>query len=212
MLLSAACVKKPSVSDFDAPASVVPQFPADQYEYKYQWYATLTPEEIVSTLTLDQKAAQIVQPLLYMLMGGGSLPEGESEPIRSHCYGSIYADEGMQTAEQWREILDSLQQQAIESEAGISLLVAEDDVHGVGYCIDGVYFPHSIGQGAANDEEQVVSALNCGIDVFMEGQRYDEARQAIIDGVNDGTLSKERRHSKAGDRLGRIQSGRRKAH
>lgn len=62
----------------------------------------------------------------------------------------------------------------------------------MGYCIDGVYFPHNIGQGAANDEEQIVSALNCGIDVLMEGQRYDEARQAIIDGVNDGTLTEER--------------------
>ena len=364
MLLSAtACSKNPAVSDSDASVVVVPQFPADQYEYKYQWYATLTPEEIVSTLTLDQKASQIVQPLLYMLMGDGSLPEGEDKPIESHCYGSIYADEGMQTAEQWREILDGLQQQAIESEAGIPLLIAEDDAHGVGYCIDGVYFPHNIGQGAANDEElaykvglitadeaklchmpwnlypcvaqstdprwgrtyecyssdldtikrlstsytkglidggviatakhyfgdgntgyatgentpvaprlfdrgdaqlsdaeiaellavyqaqidagvqvimvsysslngtkmhenaeyirklrdemgfegvimtdsmavesttpltykeQVVSALNCGIDVLMEGQRYDEARQAIIDGVADGTLSEER--------------------
>lgn len=33
------------------------------------------------------------------------------------------------------------------------MLLAQDDVHGVGYCRDAVYFPHNIGIGAANDEK-----------------------------------------------------------
>ena len=123
------------------------KFPKGKYQYKYQWYATMTPEEIVGTLTLEQKAAQMVQPILYKTQAD------ESKPMATHCYGSIYGDEGMLTAEEWRKTLDAFQKEAIESEAGIPYIVAQDDVHGVGYCVDGVFFPHNIGQGAANDEE-----------------------------------------------------------
>ena len=124
-----------------------PKFPEGKYQYKYQWYATLTPKQIVSTLTLEQKAAQMVQPILY------KVAEDETAPMKTYGYGSIYGDEGQLTAAEWRELLDKYQQEAIESEAGIPYFVAQDDVHGVGYCIDAVYFPHNIGIGAANDEE-----------------------------------------------------------
>ena len=123
------------------------KFPKGKYQYKYQWYATMTPEEIVGTLTLEQKAAQMVQPILYKTQAD------ELKPMATNCYGSIYGDEGMLTAEEWRKTLDEFQKEAIESEAGIPYIVAQDDVHGVGYCVDGVFFPHNIGQGAANDEE-----------------------------------------------------------
>ncbi len=33
------------------------------------------------------------------------------------------------------------------------MLLAQDDVHGVGYCRDAVYFPHNIGIGASGDEK-----------------------------------------------------------
>lgn len=124
-----------------------PKFPEGKYQYKYQWYATLKPKQIVDSLTLEQKASQMVQPILYKVFAD------ESNPMKTYGYGSIYGDEGQMTAEQWRETLDKYQQEAIESEAGIPYLVAQDDVHGVGYCIDAVYFPHNIGIGAANDEE-----------------------------------------------------------
>ena len=123
------------------------KFPKGKYKYKYQWYQTMTPEEIVGTLTLEQKAAQLVQPILYKVQSD------ESKPMATNCYGSIYGDEGMLTADEWRKTLDAFQKEAIESETGIPYIVAQDDVHGVGYCVDGVFFPHNIGQGAANDEE-----------------------------------------------------------
>lgn len=124
-----------------------PKYPEGKYQYKYQWYATLTPKQIVSSLTLEQKAAQMVQPILY------KVASDETSPMKTYGYGSIYGDEGQMTAAEWREMLDKYQQEAIESEAGIPYFVAQDDVHGVGYCIDAVYFPHNIGIGAANDEE-----------------------------------------------------------
>ena len=114
------------------------------YEYKYQRYATMSPEEIVAELTLEQKAAQMVQPLLK---------NTDVQGMQDYCYGSIYGDEGVHTAEEWSEIIDEYQKAAIESEPGIPFLLAQDDVHGVGYCVGAVYFPHNIGIGAANDEE-----------------------------------------------------------
>ncbi|MBQ6018175.1 MAG: glycoside hydrolase family 3 protein [Clostridiales bacterium] len=116
----------------------------DIYEFKYQKYATMSPEEIVAELTLEQKAAQMVQPILY---------NSDIQGMQDYCYGSIYGDEGVHTAEEWSQIVDDYQKAAIESEPGIPFLLAQDDVHGVGYCVGAVYFPHNIGIGAANDEE-----------------------------------------------------------
>ena len=112
-------------------------------EYKYQRYAAMSPEEIVAELTLEQKAAQMVQPFVY---------KANDQRMKAVCYGSIYGDMGAVLASQWREKVDRYQQAAVESEAGIPFLYAQDDVHGVGYCMDAVFFPHNIGQGAANDE------------------------------------------------------------
>ena len=118
---------------------------AEAYLIKaYQKYASMTPEEIVAGMTLEQKAAQMVQPIAYAI---------DPEVMQDNCYGSIYGDTSMLNASEWREFTDIYQQAAIESGAGIPNLMALDDVHGMGYCRDAVYFPHNIGQGAANDEE-----------------------------------------------------------
>ena len=113
------------------------------YDYKYQKYAAMSPEEIVNELSLEQKAAQMVQPILY---------NSNIQGMQDYCYGSIYGDEGVHTAAEWCKIVDDYQKAAIESETGIPFLLAQDDVHGVGYCVGAVYFPHNIGIGAANDE------------------------------------------------------------
>ncbi len=177
MLFSVACdgkSKGTSASDnpsdtssevSEKPSETAVPFPSDQYEYKYQWYATMTPEDITSTLTLEQKAAQMVQPILYMVS------QDEEAPFRTYDYGSLYGDEGQFTAEEWRTMIDGYQKEAIESEAGIPYLVAQDNVHGVGYCIDAVYFPHNIGVGAANDEDLAYQ---------MGRIAADEARQCHI--------------------------------
>ena len=126
------------------PEEITSETTVNTYDYKYQRYASMSPEEIASELTLEQKAAQMVQPLLK---------NSDIQGMQDCCYGSIYGDEGKYTAEEWSKIVDEYQKAAIESEAGIPLLLAQDDVHGVGYCVGAVYFPHNIGVGAANDEE-----------------------------------------------------------
>ena len=111
---------------------------------RYKNYAKMTPEQIVSQLTLEQKAAQMVQPAIY---------KTSNDDMRANGYGSVLSTAGHTDAEQWRKIVDGFQQASLESPSGIPFIYGQDDVHGVNYCVNAVYFPHSIGIGAANDEE-----------------------------------------------------------
>ena len=134
-----------SVAESVTTESTESQLPDEEIpEYKYQLYATMTPEEIVAGLTLEQKAAQMVQPAVYCV---------DEDAMRENDYGSILSTQGSIGAAEWRELVDGFQEAAIESEAGIPYVYGQDDVHGVNYCLDAVYFPHNIGAGAANDEE-----------------------------------------------------------
>lgn len=137
-----------SVAAFPATAEIVdnPEKLSDTEMYRYQVYASMSPEEIVAEMTLEQKVSQMVQPISYKVDDG---------PMREYCYGSIYGDEAVRSAAQWREISDGYQATAISSESGIPFLLAQDNAHGVGYCVNAVIFPHNIGIGAANDEELV---------------------------------------------------------
>ena len=152
MIMSfAACAKETSVSMTSGTVSETTEVSEAPYDFMYQKYADMTPEEITACLTVEQKAAQMVQPIQYKIAD-------DQDAMRNNCYGTIYADEGMLTAEEWRTLSDGYQKEAVESDAGIPYLLAQDDVHGVGYCINAVYFPHNIGQGAANDEELAYQA------------------------------------------------------
>ncbi len=111
---------------------------------RYKNYAKMTPEQIVAQMTLEQKAAQMVQPAVYRIT---------NDDMRAKGYGSVLSTSGHTNAEQWRKTVDGLQQAAIESPSGIPFIYGQDDVHGVNYCVNAVYFPHNIGIGAANDEE-----------------------------------------------------------
>ena len=113
-------------------------------EYKCIGYASMSPEEIVAGLTLEQKAAQMVMPAVYNIT---------PDKMKDKDYGSILSTAGSIDAAYWRSVVDCYQDSAISSDAGIPFIYGQDDVHGVGYCINAVYFPHNIGQGAANDEE-----------------------------------------------------------
>jgi beta-glucosidase len=116
----------------------------DETGYKYEEYASMSPEEIVVGMTLEQKTAQMVQPAVYNV--------SESD-MKKYDYGSILSTMGCIDAAEWRDTVDGYQKAAIKSESGIPYIYGQDDVHGVNYCENAVYFPHNIGQGAANDEE-----------------------------------------------------------
>lgn len=107
-------------------------------------YAGQTPEEILGQLSLDQKAAQMVQPACYSVDENGML---------TFDYGSILSKAETLDYKNWQQYVDGFQEAAVKSASGIPYLYGQDDVHGVNYCLDTVIFPHNIGMGAANDEE-----------------------------------------------------------
>lgn len=115
-----------------------------EYDYKYQKYATMSAEEIVASLTLEQKAAQMVQPAVYAV---------SADQMKEFDYGSILSKSSSVTYNEWQQIVNEFQTAAISSESGIPYLYGQDDVHGVNYCAGAVLFPHNIGIGAANDPE-----------------------------------------------------------
>lgn len=113
-------------------------------EDKYLKYADMSAEDIVSSLTLEQKAMQMVQPACY---------NTDLKEMKKNCYGSILSRYFYYDYQQWQEYVDSFQKEAVSSEAGIPFVYGQDDVHGVNYALDTVIFPHNIGLGAADDEE-----------------------------------------------------------
>ncbi len=110
-------------------------------------YEGMTAEEIVATLTLEQKVAQMFQPAFYNLRNG--------EMTRKD-YGSILSkfDEIPEPdCEGWNTLIDKFQDEALASDAQIPYFYGQDSVHGVNFAAGTVIYPHNINIGAANDIE-----------------------------------------------------------
>ena len=88
------------------------------------WCTGMTAEEIVSQLTLEQKASQMVQPACYNI---------NADEMAAYCYGSILSQGAHLNAAEWRDYTAWFQQAALRSEAGIPYIYGQDDVHGVNY-------------------------------------------------------------------------------
>ena len=103
-------------------------------------------ENILTRLTLDQKAAQMVQGAVY------NMPYNQ---MKEKCYGSILSTFGENSlnASEWKEMILKYQKEAISSEAGVPYIYGNDQIHGLAGCKGAVIFPHNIGIGAANDKE-----------------------------------------------------------
>ena len=114
----------------------------DHKSYKYLKYRNMKAEEIVASLSLEQKAAQMVQPAVYNL---------DERTMKEFDYGSILSKSESLYFYEWQNLVDGFQNRAVSSECGIPYLYGQDDVHGVNYCLNSVIFPHNIGLGAAND-------------------------------------------------------------
>lgn len=136
-----ASQSNPVVSEADSSAEDTEKT-AD--EPKYKAYASMSAKEIVASMTIEQKAAQMVQPAVY------SVKEYQME---ENDYGSILSKYKSVNYDEWQDIVDGFQESAIKSESGIPYIYGQDDVHGVNYCLNSVIFPHNIGLGAANDPE-----------------------------------------------------------
>ena len=111
---------------------------------KYRKYADMTAEEITASLTLEQKANQMVMAACYDI---------SPKQMKDNCFGSILSAVDEPDCKGWQKMTDKFQRAAIESEAGIPYFYGNDQVHGVYDCKGAVVFPHNIGIGAADDED-----------------------------------------------------------
>ncbi len=103
-------------------------------------------EDILARLTLDQKAAQMVQGAVYNVTDAS---------MKKYDYGSIlstYGEDALNASE-WKKLILQFQEAAISSEAGVPYIYGNDAVHGVNTSEGTVIFPHNIGIGAANNKE-----------------------------------------------------------
>lgn len=113
--------------------------------YDLATYASMTPEEICQTLTLEQKAAQMIEPTIY---------NTTAEGMKDADYGSILSridNFPMPTAEEWRATVNEYQKYAIQADAPIPYVYGNDSLHGVNFASGCVMFPHNINIGAAHD-------------------------------------------------------------
>ncbi len=106
--------------------------------------SSMSAEEITSLLTLEEMAAQMVQPAIYNI---------KESIMKTKDYGSILSVADYKDSAQWMTTIRGFQKAALDSEASIPFIYGQDDVHGVNFCKGAVIFPHNIGIGAANDEE-----------------------------------------------------------
>lgn len=108
--------------------------------------SSTSAEDILARLTLDQKAAQMVQGAVYNI---------SENMMKKNCYGSILSTFGESSlnASEWKNLILKYQKAAMSSDAGIPYIYGNDAVHGVNTCEGTVIFPHNIGIGATNDKE-----------------------------------------------------------
>lgn len=102
-------------------------------------------QDIVGTLTLEQKAAQMLQPATYM---------ASINDYKKYCFGSGLIGGGANMSDkEYCSMIDEYQRSCLSSDANIPFMFGIDAVHGVNGCQNAVIFPHNIGVGAANDED-----------------------------------------------------------
>jgi len=107
-------------------------------------------EELLLTLTLEEKAAQMVQAergnitpsqvaqygIGSILSGGGSHPSAYNNSV-----------------DDWYDMYEAYQEAALTSSSGIPIIYGIDAVHGNNNLYHATIFPHNIGLGAANNPE-----------------------------------------------------------
>lgn len=106
-------------------------------------------EQLLSTMTITEKAGQMVQA------ERGSISSGEAE---HYGIGSILSGGGSHptnfnnSTDDWYNMYKKYQEAALDSSSGIPLIYGIDAVHGNNNLYGATIFPHNIGLGAANDK------------------------------------------------------------
>ena len=76
-------------------------------------YAGKSADEILASLTTEQKVSQMLQPAVYMVT---------PEMMQDQCYGSLLSKLETVSYSDWQDIVDSYQEAALASDSGIPYL------------------------------------------------------------------------------------------
>lgn len=106
-------------------------------------------EALLAQMTLEEKAAQMVQPE----QNGISLNEIKTYGVGSVLSGGGSAPRAGNGAANWQAHINDIKQAALDSRLGIPVLYGVDAVHGHSNVYGATVFPHNIGLGAADDED-----------------------------------------------------------
>ncbi|MEC8489118.1 MAG: glycoside hydrolase family 3 N-terminal domain-containing protein, partial [Pseudomonadota bacterium] len=159
-VLVSACSAEKNTSSVD---DVEPQrnkagevWPKLDIEVKTNATVETKVEEILSTMTIEQKIAQMIQPEIRNIT---------VEDMRKYGFGSYLNGGGAfpnndkhATPEDWVALAEKLYQASIDDSldgSTIPTMWGTDAVHGHNNVIGATLFPHNIGLGAANNPELV---------------------------------------------------------
>jgi beta-glucosidase len=118
---------------------------------------------MLKQMTLEEKAGQMAQVSIESL---GSIQNGNfvfnqdkfKDAVVHYKIGSILNTPGLQTAQQWNNIIEEIQNATKGTRMKIPVLYGLDDNHGVNYVAGATLFPQEIGQAATWNPQLVFNA------------------------------------------------------
>lgn len=145
LLLASSMMLTACASSAQNSSTTEPEITKEEALTGIEKYKGMTAAEVTDSLTLEQKAAQMVEAAIYNVT---------SEDMQKYDYGSILSkfDElPNPKVDAWYETICQFQTGALSSEAAIPYIYGQDSVHGVNFASGCVIFPHNINIGAARD-------------------------------------------------------------
>ena len=118
---------------------------------------------LLKQMTLEEKVGQMAQVSIESLgkIRNGSFVFNQDtfkKAVISYKIGSILNTPGLQTAQQWNNIIQEIQNTSKETRMKIPVLYGLDDNHGVNYVAGATLFPQEIGQAASWNPELIFNA------------------------------------------------------
>jgi beta-glucosidase len=112
-------------------------------------------QELLSKMTLDEKIGQMTQPDQQFLKDIGDI---QKYHLGSLLSGGDSDPKAGNTLEDWTEMVDRYQSEALKTRLHIPLLYGIDAVHGHNHVLGAVIFPQNIGLGCTRNPELVEKA------------------------------------------------------
>ncbi len=140
LLLPAGCGQTPAPQVSSAAVQAV------QAEVKNSEKTTAEKvAELMAKMTLQQKAAQMVQGAAYSM---------SPDQMKNNSYGSVLSNGNTNKNDTatWKSLVMGYQTAAMNAALPIPFVYGLDALHGHSSVMNAVVFPHNIGIGAANDE------------------------------------------------------------